>query len=323
MPLHQIILCTFLACTLLLLGVHRQLTRESREISQRLEKISARTSRQRIKKHPGHEDPPVRWRQALAHLAPIFARFSISQRLEDQLTKADIPLRGEEFLIQVLLAGFCGFFLIFLLTMQPALALASGIAGLFVPFLLLKIARQKRLSKLNNQIGDALVIMANSLRSGFSFLQAMEMVRRELPDPISKEFGRTFQEINLGSQVEDALINMTERVQSEDLDLVVTAVLIQRQVGGNLAEVLDNIAETIRERVRIKGQIRSITAQGRISGLVISLLPVGLAGMMLVVNPEYIMILFNSKAGISMLAGAVVSEIVGILAIRKIVDIEV
>lgn len=324
MPLYQIVLFTFLASTLLLWGIYGLLTRESREISQRLEKISAKTFRQRLQQSaPSPAAASTAWRRLLARLAPLFSRLSISKHLENQLTRADIPLRGEEFLLQALLIGGSVFLLILLLLKQPVLALASGLAALLAPFLMLNMARQKRLGKMNSQIGDALVIMANSLRSGFSFLQAMDMVRRELPDPISKEFGRTFQEISLGNQVEDALLNLTRRVQSEDLDLVVTAVLIQRQVGGNLAEILDNIADTIRERVRIKGQIRSITAQGRISGLVISLLPLGLAGMMLAINPDYIMTLFKSKAGLGMLAGAVVSEIIGILTIRKIVQIEV
>ncbi|MGQ9556959.1 MAG: type II secretion system F family protein [Desulfurispora sp.] len=324
MPLYPIALCTFLASSLLLLGIYGLLTRESREISQRVEKISAKTFRQRLQQPaPSPAAAGTAWRRLLTRLAPLFSRLSISQRLENQLTTADIPLRGEEFLLQALLIGGSVFLVLLLLLKQPALALASGLTALLIPFLMLNMARQKRLSKMNSQISDALVIMANSLRSGFSFLQAMDMVRRELPDPISKEFGRTFQEISLGNQVEDALLNLTRRVQSEDLDLVVTAVLIQRQVGGNLAEILDNIANTIRERVRIKGQIRSITAQGRISGLVISLLPLGLAGIMLAVNPEYIMTLFKSKAGLGLLAGAVVSEITGILTIRKIVQIEV
>jgi len=323
MPLTQIAFLTFVAVMLLVLGLHQLLTKETVEINRRMQKITAKTFRQRLAQINSEENQVFSWRTLLSRSSQFFARRGISQRMEGELTKADIPLRGEEFVVLVLLAGFvCALFFL-LITLNLSFGVIAGICGFIVPFLLVRIARQKRLTKFNAQIGDALVIMSNSLRSGFSFLQAMDMVRKELPNPIAKEFGRTFQEMNLGTQTEEALQNMAGRVKSDDLDLVITAVLIQRQVGGNLAEVLDNIADTIRERVRIKGQIRSITAQGRISGMVIGLLPFALAVLMFFVSPNYIMTLFNSKIGFAMMAAAIFSEIIGVVAIKKIVDIEV
>jgi tight adherence protein B len=182
---------------------------------------------------------------------------------------------------------------------------------------------QQRAKHFNNQLGDTLVLIANSLRTGYSFMQAVEMVSREMPPPISVEFARSLKEINLGIATEESLNNMAKRVDSEDLDLVVTVVLIQRQVGGNLAEVLDNIAGTIRERVKIRGQIKTLTAQGRISGFVIGGIPFVLAILIYAINPEYIRLLFSTPLGKCMLVGALLSQICGALAIRKIINIDI
>jgi tight adherence protein B len=164
--------------------------------------------------------------------------------------------------------------------------------------------------------------MSNALRAGFSFMQAMDMVGREMPDPISKEFSRTYREISLGAITEEALQKMVKRVSSDDLDLLVTAVLIQRQVGGNLAEVLDNISHTIRERIRIKGEIRTLTAQGRISGLIIGIIPPCLIVLLLLINPSYMQPLLYTQLGWMMLAAGACTEFIGILLIKKIISID-
>jgi tight adherence protein B len=199
----------------------------------------------------------------------------------------------------------------------------GAIVGYMIPILLLHAKIERRTKAFNDQLGDTLILIANSLRTGYSFMQALEMVAREMPQPISIEFGRTLREMNLGVTTEDALNNLAKRINSDDLDLVITAVLIQRQVGGNLAEILDNIAVTIRERVKIKGEIKTMTAQGRISGMIIGIMPIGLGAIIYSINPEYIKILFTAPLGKMMLLGAVISEFFGILLIRKIVNIEV
>ena len=323
MNLSQVSILTFLSCTLLVLGIYQLITKDSSDISRRMQKITAKTFKEKLTQAGAKEYKFNSWRELLQRYSQIFSKLSISKRMEIQLTKADLPLRGEEFVVLILLAGMgsMAFFLMF--TMNLSFGLVAGTCGIILPFIFVRITRQKRLAKFNFQIGDALGIMSNSLRSGFSFLQAMDMVRKELPDPISKEFGRTFQEMNLGTPAEEALQNMAERVKSDDLDLLVTAVLIQRQIGGNLAEVLDNIADTIRERVRIKGQIKSVTAQGRISGLVIGLMPFALAAIMFIISPSYILTLFTSKIGIMLVVGAIFMEFIGVMAIKKIIDIEV
>jgi len=212
-------------------------------------------------------------------------------------------------------------FFITSITLNIVAGLLAGLIAGIIPFLILDQARSRRLMNFNGQISDALTIMSNSLRSGFSFIQAMDMVRKELPDPIRKEFTRTFREINLGTSTEEALQNLGTRVNSDDLDLVVTAVLIQRQVGGNLAEVLDNISETLRERIRMKREIRTLTAQGRISGLIIEMLPIFMAVFLFFTNQQYIMQLFTNKIGQIMLGAAVLNELIGIYLIRRIVNI--
>ncbi|CCO07023.1 type II secretion system F family protein [Desulforamulus hydrothermalis] len=323
MSLDKIAMLVFIAGSLMILGIHQLLAGDRWEVNLRIKKLTAQSLRQRLNRNHLEDTGASAWRQLLERASRLFAKRAISKRMESELTKADIPLRGEEFVVLVLLAGLGSGLFFLMLTLNLVLGLIAALIGLLIPFFLVRLTRHKRLLKFNSQIGDALVIMSNSLRSGFSFLQAMDMVRKELPDPISKEFGRTFKEINLGTPAEEALQNMTQRVKSDDLDLLVTAVLIQRQVGGNLAEVLDNIAETIRERVRIKGQIRTLTAQGRISGYVIGLLPLALTAVMFVISPTYLMTLFTSPVGLLLVAAAVISELMGVFLIKKIVDIEV
>ncbi len=165
--------------------------------------------------------------------------------------------------------------------------------------------------------------MSNSLRAGYSFLQAMDMVAREMSPPISEEFTSTMKEMSLGSPTETALATLSDRVGSEDLELVVTAVLIQRQIGGNLAEVLDNIADTIRERVKLRREIKTLTAQGRMSGIIIGVLPCALGVFLYAVNPEYISLLFTHPTGRLMVGLAVFGEFIGMLVIRRIIAIEV
>ncbi|MEW6727236.1 MAG: type II secretion system F family protein [Bacillota bacterium] len=268
----------------------------------------------------GYASPTLLLVRALARLVPLKG---LGRRLENDLVRADIPLKGEEFAAFVILAFVAAALLGLLVfgSVLNACLLAAPAAA--APVFYLRMAKARRLAAFNSQLCDALAMIANTLRAGFSFLQALEMVRKELPDPISKEFGRALQDLNLGVSVEDALQSMVERVKSDDLDLMVTAVIIQRQIGGNLAEILDKIAETIRERVRIKGEIKILTAQGRISGLVVGLLPIGLLMVLLLINPGYMQDLFNNPMGIKLLAFAAVSEAIGLAAVKRIMNIEV
>ncbi|MBO8127966.1 MAG: type II secretion system F family protein [Peptococcaceae bacterium] len=263
------------------------------------------------------------WRRTARLLAAFLPLKSIGPKLEGELAKADWPLRGDEFFVGSLVGAILTGTLSLLLTSQPFLSAILAITMGLLPFIMLRLSKVRRIKTFEGQLCDALNMMANTLRAGFSFLQALDMVKKEMPAPISKEFGRTLQEIRLGAATEDALVNLINRVGSHDLDLVITAVLIQRQVGGNLAEVLDNIAHTIRERIKIKREINILTAQGRISGLIIGLLPVALALVLLVINPGYIQELFHNPTGTYLLTGATFSEILGFLVIHRIMNIKV
>lgn len=246
-----------------------------------------------------------------------------TKQIEIELQKADVPLRGYEFifLTAALIFGFV--FLVFVWNSNPISIAVAGLLGLISPLIYLRLKQQQKVFKFNNQIGDALVMVSNSLKAGYGFLQAIDMVAKEMAPPIRTEFARVIQEINLGMTTEDALIHLIGRVPSPDLDLVITAMLIQRQIGGNLSEILDNISQTIRERIKIKGEVKALTAQGRLSGLIIGILPVGIGAFLLLVNPNYIMQLFTDPRGQFLLGYAAVAELIAVLIIRKIITIKV
>ena len=203
----------------------------------------------------------------------------------------------------------------------------SGIIGFFLGYMLPRfwVGRRigGRLSSFNKQLPDTITLLSNSLRAGSSFLQSIELVSREGGPPMSEEMGRVVREVNLGLGMEEALHNLVRRIKSDDLDLMVTAIGIQQQVGGNLAEILDTIAFTIRERVRIKGEINTLTAQGRVSGYLVAFLPIGLGAALNVINPAFMEPLFTQTIGRILIGVGVVMMTIGFLAIRKITDIKV
>ena len=185
------------------------------------------------------------------------------------------------------------------------------------------LTRPQRERQITVQIVDALTVISGSLKAGHSFLQAMELASREIQPPLGEEFARALHEMSLGVSVEESLEEMVDRVDQQDLALIVTAVLVQRQVGGNLAEVLDNLAYTIRERIRIRGEIRTLTAQGRISGLIVGFLPLALGLVVSVINPSYMSVLFSHPIGIMLLVVGVCGQLIGYVLIRRIIRIEV
>jgi tight adherence protein B len=213
--------------------------------------------------------------------------------------------------------------LVFALTKSILFTVIASIIAWLFPTFILRARIKKRVKSLNEQLSDAIVLISNSLKAGYSFFQAVDIVAKEMTGPIAEEFALLQKEVNLGLTTEKALENLVARVKSDDLELVVIAVLIQRQVGGNLSEILDNISSTIRERVKIKGEVKTVTAQGRASGFIISLLPVGLGLILFVINPEHISTLFTDPIGIAILVFSVMMELIGIYFISKIVKIEI
>jgi len=253
---------------------------------------------------------------------------TMAERIPSVLVRADVRLTiGEFLLIRVLCAGG-GFLIGFLVLARfaPALGILLGIAtaliGYAAPMFYMNFKAKKRQKQFVNQLGDTITLMANSLRAGYSLLQTMDLVSRETRDPISVEFKRVVHEIGLGITNEDAMSNLLKRVPSDDLDLLVSAINIQHEVGGNLAQILTIIGHTIRERVRIKGEIRVLVAQVQMSGYVVTALPVLLAVAIFFMNPGYLSPMFHWPY-ICMPIGSLICIIIGYLIMRKITAIEV
>jgi tight adherence protein B len=203
------------------------------------------------------------------------------------------------------------------------LAPLAGVVMFFIPFLWLLNKRRVRLKKFAAQLPDALELVARALRAGHSLAAGMHVVAEEMPSPVADEFGRVYEEQNLGIPIEDSMRNICERVPNLDLRFFVTSVAIQRQTGGDLAEILDKIGYVIRERYRILGQVKALTAEGRLSGVVLIALPFLLFLVMLHIKPDYIQLLWTDPLGIKMAVGGLIAQILGALVIKKIVDIKV
>ncbi len=274
---------------------------------------------------------------ALARLNRVVEQRDFGANLARDIARADLKLKPSEYLA-IWFGSIVGVPILFLVLSlvfaplgSPIGLLLGMLVGFFLPRFWLGRRRTSRLNSFNKQLPDTITLLANALRAGSSFLQAIEMVVREAQPPITIEFGRVVREVNLGLAFDVALENMVRRVRSDDLELMATAITIQHQVGGNLAEILDSIAFTIRERVRIKGEIRTLTAQQRMSGYVVAFLPIGLTGVLFIIAPKFMEPmfmnppagLFGLPAGVMILIVAGTFMFVGFMAIRRIVAIEV
>ena len=281
----------------------------------------------------GLEAPPANFRERLARIfqpaADRIGQGDIKKgkpSLQDQLAKADLKLRTSEYLgiqigltVLLFLIGFIRFGGIY----GIAQALLMGVVGYLIPGFYVKFRQRRRLKAFNNQLGDTLLLLSNALKAGYSFAQAIDTVSKNASPPIAEEFARCVREMNLGGSVEESLSHMVKRIESDDLDLMVTAVAIHRTVGGNLAEILDNIAFTIRERVRIKGQISTLTASARSSGQLITSLPIVLAVFMYFATPTYFKPMTEQPVGWIIIIIAIVMIIIGNFVMGKVTAIEV
>ncbi len=311
-----------LAVIILVIGLVVSLTSDRSMVEERL----GRYVEQEIPREAEHQKskaPVTDW------LNTRVTGSSFGDSLSRDLARADLKLKPGEFIaITIILAfgfGFLGFFI----AGGIVGALGLGTLGIFLPRFYVKSQQSRRLLRFNEQLGDMLNLMVNGLRAGYSTMQAMEAVSKELPSPISDEFRRVVQEMQLGVSMQNALDNLLRRIPSEDLDLVITAVNVQREVGGNLAEILDTISYTIRERVRIKGEIRVLTTQVVYSGRFLSMMPVIVMAILYFLNREYMMEFFKpeNNAGIPCgylgLVCAASLIMIGYVVMNKIADIEV
>ena len=253
----------------------------------------------------------------------LLSRVNIATRIDRRLRQADMKMPVGTFVLLSLALFFVGVIAGRILHWPIILSIVVGIALLTVPNIVVNIKRRSRLKRFMNHFPEALEMFARSLRAGHSFTGAIQLVAQEMPVPIGPEFSKVFEEQNLGIPLRQALIGMTDRVDILDVKFFVTAILIQRETGGNLAEIIDKIAYVIRERFRIQGQLKIFTAQARMSGTILSLLPIGVAVIIGILNPEYMKPLWFEKAGRVMIATAVILQILGMLAIRKIIRIKI
>ncbi len=246
-----------------------------------------------------------------------------SQSLDFKMQQAGLPLLGSEFVVVAIIGAVFAGAVTMLLTMNVASALMVGFLALVGEWFYIQFRISHRRDRFTNQLGDCLTMVANAMRAGFSFLQAMELVSREMEPPISEEFSRVMREMNVGARMEKALEDMDARVASPDFSLMVTAVLIQRQVGGSLASILDTISDTINERIRMRREVKALTAQGRLSGIILAVLPVALSALLAVTNPNYLRPLVEEPLGRIAIAFAAVLEIIGFFVIQRMVEIDV
>lgn len=315
------LLFAFLFFLLLFLGL-QVLLRRKREMAERIQMFS------------GYQPSVVRRASVFeilrSRLHEIFAEKARRtdtglgrKKLDLMMVRAGLPLLGSEFLA-ISAGGALLVFVIFALaTRNPVTGLLALLLFLAADFVFVQRRITKRLNNFQRQLADCLSLVANSLRAGFSFLQTMEIISREMEPPMSTEFEKVMRDTSLGKALDDALHDMDDRVGSADFSLVITAVLIQQQVGGNLATILDTIRNTISERIRIRREVNTLTAQGKMSGIVLACIPVALALFFYVSSPEYLEPLLTTNIGRIAIIGALFLVIVGFAIIRKIVDIKV
>ena len=255
-------------------------------------------------------------------LEGLLQRTSLADRVALELSQADLRLKVSEYYLSRLVISIAAVAVIFWIN-GPLLALPVGSVGFFAPKFWMSMRRRRRLNALNDQLVDMLALLSNGLKVGYGLTQAIDNASRELPDPLASELKKIVNDINLGINAEVALLNFMERAKSYDLELIVSSMLIQRKTGGNLSEVLENISHTIRERIQIQGEIRTLTAEGRLSGYVLTAMPFILVGGLQLLNPTYIGGLFETTVGRLMLGGALLLVGVGILLIRMITNVKI
>lgn len=249
-------------------------------------------------------------------------RLGFGQAMATELQTAGLLVRADEFAIFWVVLSLVPSGLVALATGNLPISAALAFAGIILPPLYVGRKKKKRIAAFENQLGKSLVIVCNCLRSGLTLNQAFENISTEMGEPISREFRRLCTELKYGTPLDKALSAMVDRIGSEDLALAVSAITIQRQVGGNLSEILLGISETIKARIKLKGDIKVLTASGRVSGLIIGMLPICVGFLIFLINPEYMKVLFNTDIGKVLLAVAAAMECIGFIIVRKIIAIK-
>jgi tight adherence protein B len=319
-----LIIAGALSAILLIVGVVVSLTGERTMVEERLGRYVGADQLPTDEERKAASTPMTNW------INDRVTNSSFGEGISRDLARADIKLKPGEFIALMVIAAFgVGIVTWFIGGQSVFVGLGGAAIGLFLPRFYVKNQQSKRLLRFNDQLGDMLNLMVNGLRAGYSTMQAMEAVSKELPAPICDEFRRVVQEMQLGVSMQQSLDNLLRRIPSDDLDLCITAINVQREVGGNLAEILDTISYTIRERVRIKGEIRVLTTQVMYSGRFLAMMPIFVMGILYVLNREYMMEFFNPENNANLPCGYIALAcsasliIAGYVVMNKIGDIEV
>lgn len=313
---------TAVAIVCLIFGLDRGLRRDRTTLEKRLRRYGGRAYQMSDDEQKQAASAQVTQMLAKKVEASISGR-TFAAALQTDLARANLRLTVGEFL--VLQGAFTAVvaMLAWLLSSAPFVGIVFGVVGWFIPKIWLGRRQAARLKAFNDQLADTIALMSNSLRSGLSLVQSMEMISREAEPPISEEFQRVVREIGLGVGPQEALLHLVRRVNSDDLELLVTAILVQFEIGGNLSRILDSIANTIRERVKLMGEIRTMSAQGRMAGYVLSGMPLAIGGILMLIAPSYMGALFSPGPWLVLPVMAVIGIVMGSLVIRKLVAIEV
>lgn len=253
----------------------------------------------------------------------ILAKYTPVQKMQKLLDQAGLGWSASRFLVNTASVALLVTLLSLAAGTSAIVSLGLGTMILMLPVMVVSFKSKARKKKLNYQLPDVFDLLCQALRAGHSLASGIQLVGQQLPDPAGTEFYRCFQEQNLGLKLEDAMTGMAERVDLLDMRFFVTAVIVQRQTGGDLAEILDKISKVIRDRIKILGQVKALTAEGRLSGWVLSALPILVFFVAKALNPEYVDILLHDEQGQAMLGAAIVMQIMGMLMIKKIVNIKI
>lgn len=260
-------------------------------------------------------------------ISDLLQNQSWTAELNDELEKADIKLTASEFVAVRVLIALLGVVAVVMTLgtglLQIFVMLLAGFAFYKLPMFYVSFAQGRRVKKIDTQLVEMLSMVSNSLKAGFGLMQSMDLASRQLEHPISTELRRLMYDINIGTTTEAALQALARRSNSPDFDIVITAILIQQSTGGNLAEILDNVGHTMRERIRIRGEIKTLTSQQMLTGFIIGGLPFIMAGLFSIISPDYMVPLFTTTIGRIMLFAAGLLELFGVLLIKKILSIEV
>lgn len=313
------LLCAGLSLTLIAASLARSLGRRGQAVSERLERVVGRADEPSSTTAAVSGQNPFRRRAWDRRLV----RSALGRSLEQELLQAGLKWRVSEYVAFSLAGSAFGFLFGTVIIGNLIVGVLAAFVVLLVPKLYISQRRRSRLKALNGQLIPLLDALVAALRAGYSLLQGLESARTELQPPMSEEIAHVLREIGLGVSVEESLQNLVQRTGDPDLEMLVTAVLIQRRVGGNLTEVLGNISHTMRERIRIRGEIRTLTAQGRLSGIIVALMPLVLMAALRLLSPGYVDPLFETELGRLLLLACVISDAIGFFVINKIVDIKV